>query len=157
MTNATKQAFTLRISNANKSDLIVILYEMTLAYLDDAQDAYEAKNYKSHRQALDRARSCINELIYSLHFEHEIALHLLQLYIYLHGELAKAELEWDDAHIANAVKVVTALHAAWETISQQDASPALMENTETVYSGLTYDRRQSLGKYSPVANRGYRI
>jgi flagellar protein FliS len=141
MTNETKQAFTLRISQANKSDLIVILYEMTLVYLADAKAAYAAKDYKGNRQSLNHARACLNELITSLRFEHEIAVCLLSLYIYLHGELAKAELEWDDSHIDNAVKVVTALHIAWETISRQDTSPALMENAEAVYSGLTYGRR----------------
>jgi flagellar protein FliS len=160
MTNETKQDFTLRITQANKSDLIVILYEMTLAYLADAKDGYAAKDYKANRQSLNRARACVNELITSLHFEHEIAVCLLSLYIYIHGELAKAELEWDDSHIDNAAKVVTALHGAWKTISQQDDSPALMENTETVYSGLTYGRRAggvAPYNYSRTSHRGYRV
>ncbi|MDR0221381.1 MAG: flagellar protein FliS [Lachnospiraceae bacterium] len=157
MTNQTKQDFTLRITQANKTDLIVILYEMTLAYLADAKDAYAARDYKGNRQSLNHARACVNELITSLDFHYEIAVSLLTLYIYLHKEMAKAELEWDESHLDNAVKVAAALHIAWAQIAPQDESAPLMENAETVYTGMTYDRRQALGNYSPVANRGFRV
>ena len=36
MTKELKQQFTLRISQANKSQLVVILYEMMITYLDEA-------------------------------------------------------------------------------------------------------------------------
>ena len=38
MTKEMKQEFTLRISQANKSGMVVILYEMLLAYLEAAGD-----------------------------------------------------------------------------------------------------------------------
>ena len=39
MTKECRQQFTLRITQANKTELIVILYEMILTYLDDAERA----------------------------------------------------------------------------------------------------------------------
>ena len=42
MTDDLKQAFTLRISQANKSQMVVILYEMLLAYVQDAEVAIKA-------------------------------------------------------------------------------------------------------------------
>ena len=39
MTKELKQQYTLRITQANKSALVVILYEMTITYLEDAMKA----------------------------------------------------------------------------------------------------------------------
>ena len=39
MTKECKQQFTLRITQANSTQLIVILYEMTLQYLADGEQA----------------------------------------------------------------------------------------------------------------------
>ena len=40
MTKELKQEFTLKISQANKSQLVVILYEMMLTYIGEAKQAY---------------------------------------------------------------------------------------------------------------------
>ena len=39
MTKECKQQFTLRITQANATQLVVILYEMTLQYLTDGEQA----------------------------------------------------------------------------------------------------------------------
>ena len=39
MTDEVRKNFTMRITQANQSGLVVILYEMYLAYLDDARQA----------------------------------------------------------------------------------------------------------------------
>ena len=41
MTKECKQQFTLRITQANSTQLIVILYEMTLQYLADGEQAVD--------------------------------------------------------------------------------------------------------------------
>ena len=41
MTDEKKQQFLLRISQANKTEMIVILYEMFLIYLKDAEEALD--------------------------------------------------------------------------------------------------------------------
>ena len=42
MTSELKQQFTLKISQANKTRLVVILYEMMLVYIEEARQANEA-------------------------------------------------------------------------------------------------------------------
>ena len=44
MTDEKKQEFTLRITSANKTELVEILYEMLLVYIDDANDAIVKKD-----------------------------------------------------------------------------------------------------------------
>ncbi len=41
MTREMKQIFTRRITQANSTQLVVILYDMILTYLKDAADAYD--------------------------------------------------------------------------------------------------------------------
>ena len=63
MTKECKQQFTLRITQANATQLVVILYEMTLQYLADAEQAAEDAQFL---EAVRKTRGCINELLNSL-------------------------------------------------------------------------------------------
>ena len=58
MTDQRKKEFSLRITQANKTELIVILYEMYLDYLGEAEE--EAQDRKSFREAIRKARNCLN-------------------------------------------------------------------------------------------------
>ena len=70
MTKECKQQFTLRITQANSTQLIVILYEMTLQYLADGEQAVDDAGLA---EAVHRARGCIKELLNSLHREYSPA------------------------------------------------------------------------------------
>ena len=48
MTTEKKQMFTRRITQANRTQLVVIVYEMLLVYLEDAIHAYEADNKQEY-------------------------------------------------------------------------------------------------------------
>ena len=63
MTKECKQQFTLRITQANATQLVVILYEMTLQYLTDGEQAADDAELL---EAVRRARGCINELLNSI-------------------------------------------------------------------------------------------
>ena len=44
MKKEQKQEFTLRITRANKTQMIVILYDMVLVYLEDSLEAFEKED-----------------------------------------------------------------------------------------------------------------
>jgi flagellar protein FliS len=157
MSSEKKQEYTLKITQANKTQLIVILYEMTLTYMSEAKEAHEANNRKEFRQAIGRTRGCINELMASLRFEYELAIHILQLYMFVNRELAKAEVRMDITHIENSVKIIRKLMLAYRELSLKDDSLPVMENAQIVYSGLTYDRKDILDSLSHSTNRGFRV
>lgn len=140
MTNEKKQAYTLRISQANKSELVVILYEMFLDYAKEAEESLEAGDKLALKISLNKARGCVNELMESLHLEYEVAQNLLQLYLYVYRELLKCEMRKDSVHIENALKVMIPLKETYATISAADDSEAVMSNAQTVVAGLTYGR-----------------
>ncbi|MDR2547284.1 MAG: flagellar protein FliS [Lachnospiraceae bacterium] len=156
MTKEKKQEYTLRITQANKTTLVVILYEMLLFYIDEAIEMYEGANRKEFRLAIARTRNCLNELMVSLNLEYEIAVRLLELYMFINKELARAEARADIVHLNNAAKIVKELHRTYREVSKNDCSGAVMQNTQAVYSGLTYDRGQAIDSLTNNVNRGYR-
>ena len=130
MTKECKQQFTLRITQANSTQLIVILYEMTLQYLADGE------------QAADDARGCIKELLNSLHREYSPAGELSRLYLFCLRRLAVCEVRRDRTILEEIRKVIAPLCDAYRQIQDQDTSGPVMNNSQTVYAGLTYGRNQ---------------
>jgi len=155
MTNDKKQQFTLRITNANKTDLIVVLYDMVLAYLDDARMAHETDDQLLFKDAIRKIRNCMQELIASLHFEYEVAANLLSLYIYVNKELVRASVHYDEEVLDHVESVIKKLRDAYEVVSEENSEKPLMQNTQTVYTGLTYGRNQlNDNMFDDKPNRG---
>ena len=126
MTDEKKQQYTLKISQASRTQLVVILYEMTLDYLKEAEDA--------------------------------VSGNLLQLYLFADRMLIQADARQDAALLKEPEDMVRKLKDAYETISEQDDSGAVMENTQAVYAGLTYGRgalNESLADQG--SSRGFRV
>ena len=155
MTDEVRKNFTMRISQANQSGLVVILYEMYLAYLDDARQA--ANDKVKLRESLRRARGCVDELIRSLDFRYAPANHLLQLYIYVIKEMAGADARCSVEPLKICRKIMTELLSAYREVSRQDTSPPIMENTQTVYAGLTYGKGELTESLSHQGNRGFLV
>lgn len=143
MTKEQKSQFTLRITNANSTELVVILYDMTLEYL---KDGVAAETEELLLEAIRKARGCINELLASLHTEHEIARNMQRLYLFCIRRLATAARKKDRAPLKEIVLVLSPLRDAYEKIARQNPAGPVMKNAQTVYSGLTYGRTASLSE-----------
>lgn len=140
MTKECKQQFTLRISQANSTELVVILYEMLLVYLEEGEEAYRQENKLAFREAIRKARGCINELMNSLHPEYEPAPSLLQLYLFCIGRLAVCEIRKENKCFGEIKHVIQPLHDAYAEIAKLNTGGSVMGNSQTVYAGLTYGR-----------------
>ncbi|MDD3205124.1 MAG: flagellar protein FliS [Lachnospiraceae bacterium] len=158
MTSELKQKYTLRITQANKTEMIVILYDMLLDYIKDAKAVLELDNKEQFHKEIKHARGCVEELIASLNLEYELARNYLQLYSYVNRELASADAGNHIKALENAQMVISELKEAYVEISKQDTSPAVMSNTQSVYAGLTYgktDLKEDLMNHS--GNRGFLV
>lgn len=156
MTKELKQEYTLRITQANKTQLITILYEMTLLYIDEAKEALAAGERDAFKNAIRRIQGCMCELMDSLHLEYELAQNLLQIYLYVNREVAKAALYNTSENLEHIRPVVEKLTAAYKQIEGQDETGPVMGNTQTVYAGLTYGREDIMENITdPAANRGF--
>ncbi|MDE5802981.1 MAG: flagellar protein FliS [Lachnospiraceae bacterium] len=157
MTRERKQQFTLRITQANKTELIVILYEIVLGYMEDAEVALEAGNITEFREALRKVRSCFGELIASLNLDYELAARLLSLYLYCNRELTKADARKEKEPLMHIRSVISKLLEAYRELAGQDTSGPVMQNSQTVYAGLTYGKNSlSENLADQGANRGFR-
>jgi len=140
MKKEDKQRFTLRITQANPTELVVILYEMLLCYLDEAEEALAAEEEVAFHEAMRKARGCLNELLASLHQEYEPAPTLLRLYFFCFRRLARGEQRHDKALLEEVKRIIVPLRDAYQQIAGQNSAGPVMRNSQTVYAGLTYGR-----------------
>lgn len=158
MTKELKQEYTLKITQANKTQLITILYEMLMIYMEEAKEAHEKEDRAGFREGIRKARGCINELLASLNFDYELAMNFLQLYLYVNRELARAEVRNITEPLMNAKKVILRLHEAYEKLQTEDTSAPVMENVQTVYAGLTYGKNNLNENLTDQGvDRGFRV
>ncbi len=155
MKREDKQQFTLRITRANATELVVILYEMMLCYLEDGKAALAEQNDASYQEALRHAGGCLNELINSLRPEYEPAPALQSLYLFCVKRLALAGWRKDESLIEEIERVIVPLKDAYRQISAQNSAGPVMNNSQTVYAGLTYGRHALTENMTDQgANRG---
>lgn len=140
MKREDKQQFTLRITQANATDLVVILYEMLLCYLKDAREALEEQKESAFDEALRHARGCLNELLNSLHTEYEPAPALQKLYLFCIRRLSLAGWRRNGAMLEEIEKIISPLCDAYKKVAEQNPAAPVMNNSQMVYAGLTYGR-----------------
>ncbi len=158
MTKELKQEYTLKITQANKTQLVTILYEMLLIYVGEAKEAHAGDCRDGFREGIRKARGCVNELLNSLNFDHELAMNFLQLYLYINRELARAEVRNSTEPLENVNKVVGQFHAAYEKLGVLDTSGPVMSNVQSVYAGLTYGKNSLTENLADQGiDRGFRV
>lgn len=158
MRKEKKQEFTLRITKANKTQLIVILYDMVLEYLQDSLEALQKEEYKEYKWNIERAKDCINELLNSLNLKYEIAGILRGLYFFYKRELSTAAIQHNGEKVLQVVEMIQELRDSYEQIASQDTSAPIMENAQVVYAGLTYGKDSlNVDLSDQSSNRGFCI
>lgn len=134
------QAFTARITQASKSDLTVILYEMILTQINEAKSAFENNDLQSFQKELKYAQKYVNELMATLNYQYAISYELLSLYLYVNKTIIKAIMKKDAETLSTAETVMEKLFVGFEGVSKTDHSGPLMQNTQQLYAGLTYGK-----------------
>lgn len=156
MTKEQKQEYTLRITQASKTQLVTILYEMVLLYIDEAGQQLDDGDKTAYKASIRKIRGCMDELIASLNFEYELAHNLLQLYLFVSRELVKASSHYDKENLEHIRRVIDRLRDAYAQIEKQDTTGPVMGNAQTVYAGLTYGRNTLTENIADVStNRGF--
>lgn len=155
MTKESKQQFTFRISRANPTELVVIIYEMLMCYLEEAKEALPTGDESGTAEAFRKARACVNELMQSVDTRYEPGSALMQLYIYSLKRMAYAQRKQDPEPLQEVNRIMQALHDAYGEIAPQNTKGPVMNNSQTVYAGLTYGRNDLTENMADQgANRG---
>ena len=129
------KTYSYRISQATRSELVVIVYDIIRDYLKDAVSTSDNAVFK---EKLHMAMRGIDQLITGLDMQYELSGNLYVLYNYMKRTLIGAQVSYDK----NVVN-----------------SAPLMKNTEKVYSGLTYSKYGAGNETASdtLTNRGYMV
>lgn len=140
MTKEMIQSFTARISQASRSELVVILYEMTLARIEDAEKSYEKNDLSKFDKELKSAQKYVSELMASLDYRYKISYDLLSLYLYISKQIIRAIVKQNPLTLQSAKVILKKLLTGFEGVSKLDTSGPMMRNTQQLYAGLTYGK-----------------
>lgn len=155
MDNQTKQEFTRRISQSNRSQLTLVTYEICFSYLEEAQKCHGQADWEGFKENIRHGDGCVARLQDTLDFQYDIARQLYPLYGFCRGELMRSMYRRDTEGIGHAKKVLDGLYAAFEEAGRLDTSEPLMHNTQQVYAGMTYGKEQLNENYREPASRGF--
>lgn len=147
------QVFTARVTQASKSELIVILYEMILSELKEARSAYETGDLTIFDRDLKKAQRFVNELIVVLDYQYTISYDLLSLYLYVNKRIITAIIKKNPISLDSAETVLNKLLSGFEGVSKEDTSGPMMRNTQQLYAGLTYGKGRLNETYIDPDNR----
>ncbi|MBO6240464.1 MAG: flagellar protein FliS [Butyrivibrio sp.] len=155
MTQERKQEFTLKITQANKTQMITILYEITIDYLEEAMDEISIGKKEEGLNSLMKAQNCLDELIRSVNLHTDLGKTLHKLYIFSKKELIASGASFSLHRIWRVKQNFRALHEAYLELEKKDDSEPMMGNTQKVYAGLTYGKNSLNEDVTAVSmNRG---
>ncbi len=158
MTSEKKQIFTRRITQANRTQLVVVTYDIFLEYLSDALNAYGAGDIEEFALNMQMALECIYEMRSALDFKYELAKNLFAIYNYAERELASDLFKNTTDNLEAIKNMFVKLRGAYAEIGKSDTSEPLMDNIQDIYAGLTYgktDINENFINYD--AERGFRV
>lgn len=150
--------FTRRITNSNRSELVIVKFEILFYYLQEAIDEKQKQDHKNFKSNIRNADAVLVSFQETLDFQYELAGNLYILYVYCREQLAQAMYTFDETGIQNAQKVLNGLYESFCEVAKQDCSKPLMQNTQQVYAGMTYQKGQINENFGQAdSNRGFYI
>jgi len=162
MDQELRQAFTRRLSQCNRSELVVIIYEIYFASTEAARNKKSAGDHIGFKKSLRRAADCQSQLMQSLDLQYEVSYNLRQIYDYCRRLVFRALAENNIDYLQESDHLMGKLQKSFVEVAKNDDSAPLMQNAQTVYAGFTYGRG-SLGtgalteNYEQTTNRGFLV
>jgi len=156
------EEYMARIANATPLQLIVIIYELAVGYIDTA---IAAKTQSDElKVAVEKARAAVSELFSSLDMDiTQPAEDLANLLLYVNRLLIRAGLKRGNAEknalLSDAREILKGLLDAWQELEADDAlAEKIFENAPQVFAGLTYSKDGKLTEFTDEKpDRGYKV
>ena len=140
MTQEKKQEFTRRLTCCNRGEMIVIMYDILFAYLEDGIQAKEEEDYQAFKQAVKHVEQVLGRLMEDLDFSYEISGSLYAEYRFVNQLLAMAICKNTAQNLRDAQRILKNLYDAFQEAARQDTSGPLMQHTQQVVAGMTYQK-----------------
>ncbi|MCR4782666.1 MAG: flagellar protein FliS [Lachnospiraceae bacterium] len=140
MTKESKQIFTERITSANRTELIVVLFDIWFSYLGDAYENLDNDDTETFKENILKAEKVLIHLKSDLDFQFEMSKNLYALYDYCQRKLTASIYNKSKENLDEIKKIMTSLKDAFFQISEKDSSKPIMQNAEKVVYGITYGK-----------------
>lgn len=140
MNAETKKDFVARISQANRTQLTVVVFDVILVELREAFGLTGKEQAEQRKEALKLAQQFVGELLDSLDHNYGISYKLRPIYVFVNKEIIYAILSGNCAKLPELIEIMQKLRDSFEQVSRQDFSEPLMENAQKIYTGLTYGK-----------------
>ncbi|SEW30309.1 flagellar export chaperone FliS [[Clostridium] fimetarium] len=157
MTKEEINGYSYRVTQASRTELLVIMYDVTLNYISDSISYFENENVERFREDIKKAQRVINQLTSALDQTYEISLELMRLYIYMNNVLVRSSIRKEVEELKVVVGMIQKLRSAFEKVSEQDKSGPIMINTQQVYAGLTYSNDGLNEYHDQTTKRGFTV
>lgn len=118
MLKGAKAYFQTQVTTTSQGDLLVMLYDGAIKFLNQAKERIAEKDYAQKGILISKAMDVINELDESLNNEKggEVAENLHQLYFFCNTRLLRANMDMNPDIIDEVLKVLEGLRDAFNSI-----------------------------------------
>ena len=134
------RVYTARITQANRSELVVITYDLIIDSIKCAKESFQKNNFQDYERELKRVQKLLNELMGSLDYRFPVAKDLFQLYSFSNRKVIEAFFKKTPEILDTVTPVMQSLRVGFEGVAKEDHSAPVMANTQKLYAGLTYGR-----------------
>ncbi|MBF0177736.1 MAG: flagellar export chaperone FliS [Magnetococcales bacterium] len=119
---------TSKATTASKEDLLIMLYEGAVRFLELSITEMEAKHLAEHKMYLRKGLAIISELQSTLDFQKggEVAIMLFELYGFMLEYLTQANLTKDVSYIREVITQLNTLLEGWRVAIKQVKAGAVM-------------------------------
>lgn len=150
--------FTRRITQSNRSELIVVMYDMILEYIEGAEECYNTSNVNGFIEETKKARECVGRLMSALDTNYPISVELMQIYVYINKLFITSVIKKKPQDFDAINRMIRNLSEAFIEVAKQDRSAPMMGNAQQVYAGLTYGKGTLTESFSNQdSSRGFRV
>lgn len=159
MTREDLNGYAMRISQSSRTEIVVIMYEVAIKYIEDGTHALEGGDKEQFRHDIRRAKAFVNELASVLDMKYPISGNLLALYTYMNNVMVRADISLHTEELLRVKAQLVKLKDAFVKVAAQDTSGPVMQNAQRVYAGLTYSKNALNESYGDVQSikRGYTV
>lgn len=114
------------VHTADRGKLLLMVYDVAIASLADAQQAMTGRDFQRKGEQMDRALRAVAELRKSLDMEkgREIARSLERLYEFMMHRMTEANFNNQASHLDVVVNILTDLRETWTQVIQQQGVEA---------------------------------
>ncbi|MDR3358035.1 MAG: flagellar export chaperone FliS [Desulfovibrio sp.] len=118
MNKAAQAYFNTKVSTTDQGELLIMLYDGALNYLQQARDKMLAKDYAGKGILISKVIDIVNELSSSLNMERggDLAVNLNNLYILCTARLLQANLKMNVESLDSVVQILSGLRGAYAQI-----------------------------------------